>query len=77
MWWFYAVLTFSFQQHCWAVCGASGFVDFLQMSLDTKRAEIRKLEERARQREEALKKSEVSSGSSHHSYVTDNWQLTP
>jgi hypothetical protein len=30
------------------------------MSLDTKRAEIRKLEERARQREEALKKSEVS-----------------
>lgn len=34
----------------------------LQMSLDTKRAEIRKLEERARQREEALKKSEVSDG---------------
>lgn len=32
---------------------------WLQMSLDTKRAEIRKLEERARQREEALKKSEV------------------
>ncbi|PNW86981.1 hypothetical protein CHLRE_02g103950v5 [Chlamydomonas reinhardtii] len=30
----------------------------LQMSLDTKRAEIKKLEERARQREEALKKSE-------------------
>uniref|UniRef100_A0A7S3QRV1 DUF4200 domain-containing protein n=2 Tax=Dunaliella tertiolecta TaxID=3047 RepID=A0A7S3QRV1_DUNTE len=30
----------------------------LQMSLDTKRAEIQKLEERARQREEALKKSE-------------------
>lgn len=30
----------------------------VQMSLDTKRAEIRKLEERARQREEALKKSE-------------------
>eukprot|EP00967_Tisochrysis_lutea_P032745 scaffold38731_cov16-Tisochrysis_lutea.AAC.1 len=29
-----------------------------QMSLDTKRAEIQKLEERARQREEALKKSE-------------------
>lgn len=28
------------------------------MSLDTKRAEIQKLEERARQREEALKKSE-------------------
>jgi hypothetical protein len=28
------------------------------MSLDTKRAEISKLEERARQREEALKKSE-------------------
>jgi hypothetical protein len=34
----------------------------LQMSLDTKRAEIRKLEERARQREEALKKSEVRGG---------------
>lgn len=33
------------------------------MSLDTKRAEIKKLEERARQREEALKKSEqVRSG---------------
>eukprot|EP00879_Flechtneria_rotunda_P020078 GHRR01021115.1.p1 GENE.GHRR01021115.1~~GHRR01021115.1.p1 ORF type:complete len:389 (+),score=163.01 GHRR01021115.1:320-1486(+) len=31
----------------------------VQMSLDTKRAEIRKLEERARQREEALKKSEA------------------
>ena len=30
----------------------------LQMSLDTKRAEIKKLEERARQREEALRKSE-------------------
>ena len=30
----------------------------VQMSLDTKRAEIRKLEERAQQREEALKKSE-------------------
>jgi hypothetical protein len=30
----------------------------VQMSLDTKRAEIRKLEERATQREEALKKSE-------------------
>lgn len=30
----------------------------LKMSLDTKRAEIRKLEERASQREEALKKSE-------------------
>ncbi|GAX84003.1 hypothetical protein CEUSTIGMA_g11428.t1 [Chlamydomonas eustigma] len=30
----------------------------LQMSLDTKRAEIKKLDERARQREEALKKSE-------------------
>ncbi len=30
----------------------------VQMSLDTKRAEIRKLEERALQREEALKKSE-------------------
>ena len=30
----------------------------MQMSLDTKRAEIQKLEERARQREEALKKSE-------------------
>lgn len=30
----------------------------LQMSLDTKRAEIKKLEERSRQREEALKKSE-------------------
>jgi predicted Holliday junction resolvase-like endonuclease len=30
----------------------------VQMSLDTKRAEIKKLEERARQREEALKKSE-------------------
>lgn len=29
------------------------------MSLDVKRAEIRKLEERARQREEALKKSEA------------------
>lgn len=29
------------------------------MSLDTKRAEIRKLEERARQRDEALKKSEA------------------
>jgi hypothetical protein len=28
------------------------------MSLDTKRAEIKKLEERARQREEALRKSE-------------------
>jgi hypothetical protein len=32
-----------------------------QMSLDTKRAEIQKLEERARQRDEALKKSEVGS----------------
>lgn len=31
----------------------------LQMSLDTKRAEIKKLEERARQRDEALKKSEA------------------
>ncbi|WIA23526.1 hypothetical protein OEZ85_000262 [Tetradesmus obliquus] len=31
----------------------------VQMSLDTKRAETRKLEERARQREEALKKSEA------------------
>ncbi|CAG9464617.1 unnamed protein product [Pedinophyceae sp. YPF-701] len=31
----------------------------VQMSLDTKRAEIRKLEERAAQREEALKKSEL------------------
>eukprot|EP00877_Chromochloris_zofingiensis_P008558 jgi/Chrzof1/3956/Cz13g14240.t1 len=31
----------------------------VQMSLDTKRAEIRKLEERARQRDEALKKSEA------------------
>ena len=30
----------------------------VQMSLDTKRAEIRKLEERAQQREEALRKSE-------------------
>jgi len=30
----------------------------VQMSLDTKRSEIRKLEERAQQREEALKKSE-------------------
>merc|ERR1719183_1690411 len=30
----------------------------VQMSLDTKRSEILKLEERARQREEALKKSE-------------------
>jgi hypothetical protein len=30
----------------------------VQMSLDTKRAEIRKLEEQAQQREEALKKSE-------------------
>mmetsp|Transcript_2990 Transcript_2990/g.8133 ORF Transcript_2990/g.8133 Transcript_2990/m.8133 type:complete len:559 (-) Transcript_2990:375-2051(-) len=30
----------------------------LQMSLDTKRAEIKKLDERARQREDALKKSE-------------------
>jgi len=30
----------------------------VQMSLDTKRAEIKKLEERARQREEALRKSE-------------------
>eukprot|EP00798_Chlamydomonas_sp_ICE-L_P004936 gene4936-34707_t len=30
----------------------------LQMSLDTKRSEIKKLEERSRQREEALKKSE-------------------
>jgi hypothetical protein len=31
---------------------------FVQMSLDTKRAEIRKLEERIFQREEALRKSE-------------------
>lgn len=31
----------------------------LQMSLDTKRAEIQKLQDRARQREEALKRSEV------------------
>eukprot|EP00775_Hariotina_reticulata_P009162 gene9162-9328_t len=31
----------------------------MQMSLDTKRAEIQKLEERARQRDEALKKSEA------------------
>jgi hypothetical protein len=30
----------------------------VQMSLDTKRAEIKKLEDRARQREEALQKSE-------------------
>merc|ERR1711959_651357 len=30
----------------------------VQMSLDTKRAEIRKLEEQAQQREEALRKSE-------------------
>ena len=30
----------------------------VQMSLDTKRAEIRKLEEQAQQREDALKRSE-------------------
>jgi hypothetical protein len=30
----------------------------VQMSLDTKRAEIRKLEEKAHQREEALRNSE-------------------
>jgi hypothetical protein len=35
------------------------FLSRPQMSLDVKRAEIRNLEERARQREEALKKSEV------------------
>lgn len=34
----------------------------VQMSLDTKRDEIRKLEDRARQREEALQKSEQVGG---------------
>jgi hypothetical protein len=32
---------------------------YAQMSLDTKRAEIKKLQDRARQHEEALKRSEV------------------
>lgn len=35
------------------------FAPVSQMSLDVKRAEIRKLQERSRQREEALKKSEA------------------
>ncbi len=34
----------------------TGEMFLVQMSLDTKRDEMRKLEERARQREEALKK---------------------
>lgn len=37
-------------------------VFLVQMSLDTKREEIRKLEEKARRKEEALRKSEQARG---------------
>ena len=39
------------------------------MALDTKRAEIRKLEEQAAQREEALKKSEARHARKHPAHA--------
>lgn len=46
----------------------------VQMSLDTKREEIRKLEEKARMKEEALRKSEqASERASARALMTRRW----